>query len=126
MQSRTLAILAIVLALVGAAIFIFLPYPRDEAEVWVALGGGAAAVLGLAMLFFRKWGWNDRGWKMVWAIFLSSFCLIIAGFFLLPDSLHETWGLVTSGLMLLCGGAVLYGFLFGLRHIVKTLGNVGS
>jgi predicted tellurium resistance membrane protein TerC len=115
-----------VLAVVGAATFIFFPYPREGDEVWIVLGGGAAAVVGLAMLFFKRWRWDDRGWKMVWAIFLSSFCLIIVGFFLLPPSLHEVWGLVTSGLMLLCGGAVIYGFLFGLRHIVKTLGNVSS
>jgi hypothetical protein len=115
-----------VLAVVGAAIFIFLPYPRDEDEAWVALGGAAVAVAGLAMLFFKTWRWNDRGWKMVWVIFLSSFCLMIAGFFLLPPSFHGVWGVVTNGLMLLCGGAVIYGFLFGLRHIVKTLANVGS
>ena len=123
MKSRVLFLVDIGLAVVGASLFIFLPYPRDEGEAWLALSGGAAAVVGLAWLFFHKWGWDDRGLNMVSLIFVGSFCLMIVGFFLLPDTLHRTWGLVTNGLMLICGGALAYGLLLAVRHVVKTISN---
>jgi len=118
--SRTAFLSAAVLAGLGAAIFIFIPFPRDELIAWVALGGGSVSALSIAFLFFARWRWTDRGWLMVWVFALTCFVLMLGGLFL-PSAYQDLWTAPTMILMLVFAGATIYGFFFGLRHIANVI-----
>ena len=118
MKSRRAGIVASALFAFGASLQMFLPFPREGGEVWLGIAGGAAAAIALATLLYLEWGWSDRGWKRASLIFFGSFGLSIAGLLLVPPELHERFAPLLRGLMLLGQGAVVYGFMLGVRSLI--------
>lgn len=63
---------------------------------------------------------------MVWIICLGSLALMIAGDLLLQPSGDDVWNRLANLLLLVFGGACVYGFASGLRHVTKRFGFINK